>query len=56
VLTVSRKETKGILNSEVPYVLAISSKLTDSLCDTVLKGGNPNGGNPSSISPGQNTP
>jgi hypothetical protein len=27
VLTVSRKETKGILSTVVPYILAISPKL-----------------------------
>jgi hypothetical protein len=47
VLRVSKNETKGILNNEVPYMPAISSKLRVLLCDTVLNGGNPNGGNPS---------
>jgi len=46
---------KGTLNREVPYILAISSKLRVSLCcETVLNGGSPNGGNPSSTSPKSN--
>jgi hypothetical protein len=44
---VSKIDNKGTLNSEVPYMLAISSKLRVLLCETVLNGGNPNGGNPS---------
>jgi hypothetical protein len=51
VATVSKNDMKGMLNREVPNVLAISSKLRVSLCEIVLNGGSPNGGNPSSISP-----
>jgi hypothetical protein len=51
---VSKIDNIGTLNSEVPYMLAISSKLRVLLCSTVLNGGNPNGGNPSSTSPESN--
>jgi hypothetical protein len=51
---VSRIEMKGTLNREVPYIFAISSKLRVSLCETVLNGGGPKGGNPSSTSPESN--
>jgi hypothetical protein len=54
VAMVSRNEMKGMLTREVPNVLAISSKLKVSLCETVLNGGSSNGGNPSSISPESN--
>ena len=52
--TVSKIDKKGILSSEVPYMLAISSKLRVLLLANVLNGGNPNGGNPSSTSPESN--
>jgi hypothetical protein len=48
---VSKIDMKGTLSNDVPYMLAISSKLRVLLCETVLNGGNPNGGNPSSTSP-----
>lgn len=48
---VSRIEMKGTLNREVPYMCAISSKFRVSLCETVLNGGGPKGGSPSSTSP-----
>lgn len=56
VAIVSKNDMKGMLNREVPNVLAISSKLRVWLCETVLNGGSPNGGNPSSISPESNKP
>jgi len=52
--TVSKIDNIGTLNSEVPYMLAISSKFKVLLCETALNGGNPNGGNPSSTSPESN--
>jgi hypothetical protein len=51
---VSRIEMKGTLNREVPNMLAISSKLRVSLCETVLNGGGPKGGSPSSTLPESN--
>lgn len=51
---VSNIDNIGTLNSEVPYMLAISSKLRVLLYDNVLNGGNPNGGKPSSTSPASN--
>jgi len=52
--TVSKIDNIGTLSSEVPYMLAISSKLRVLLYETVLNGGNPNGGKPSSTSPASN--
>lgn len=52
--TVSKIDNIGTLNSEVPYMLAISLKLRVLLFANVLNGGNPNGGNPSSTSPESN--
>ena len=52
--TVSNTDNIGTLNSEVPYMLAISSKFIVLLCANVVNGGSPNGGNPSSTSPESN--